>query len=164
MTACSSRKASTPPAGVHDPLELPVGGRDRRDLRVRAVLVGVRVVVGQRQQQEVEEVVLDEVGADAAGVLVAHARQPELRPAARRPAGEEVGVEELARALDRPAEERRRRDAAQRELARGLVRVPPAVHEVRRPRGAHVLRVERLEDRPRVLREVLARSCCRRCR
>ena len=45
------------------------------DLGVRAVLVRVRVVVGQRQQQEVEQVVLDQVGADAAGVLVAHARQ-----------------------------------------------------------------------------------------
>jgi hypothetical protein len=38
----------------------------------------VRVVVGKRQQQEIEEVVLDHVLADAAGVLVAHPRQPEL--------------------------------------------------------------------------------------
>ena len=155
MTACSSRNASGPPDGVHDPLDLPVGRRDRRDLRVRAVLVGVRVVVREREQQEVEEVVLDEVGADAAGVLVAHARQPELRPAARGPAREQVGVEELARALDRPAEQRRRGDAAQGELARGLVGVAPAVHEIGRPRRADVLRVERLEDRPGVLREVL---------
>ena len=74
--------------GVHQPLDLLVGGGERRHLGVRAVLVRVRVVVGQRQQQEVEQVVLDQVLADAAGVLVAHARagpscerQPVLRDA-----------------------------------------------------------------------------------
>ena len=74
ITAWSSRNASGAAGGVHHPLELAVGGGERGHLRVRAVLVGVRVVVGQREQQEVEEVVLDEVGADAAGVLVADAR------------------------------------------------------------------------------------------
>jgi hypothetical protein len=67
-----------PSGRVHQPLDLLVGGDERRDLGVRAVLVRVRVVVGKRQQQEVEEVVFDHVLADAPGVLVAHARQPEL--------------------------------------------------------------------------------------
>ena len=73
------------PAGrVHQPLDLAVGGRDRVDLGERPVLVRVRVVVGQREQQEVEQVVLDQVRADAARVLVA------LRPAGR--AGERQPV------------------------------------------------------------------------
>ena len=59
---------------VHEPLDLLVGRGERGDLRVRAVLVRVRVVVRQREQQEVEQVVLDQVLADAPGVLVAHAR------------------------------------------------------------------------------------------
>ena len=79
------------------------------DLRVRPVLVRVRVVVGQRQQQEVEQVVLDEVRADAARVLVAHAGKAELRPAPGPARGEHVGVEELARARDRLRGTRSRR-------------------------------------------------------
>ena len=88
------------------------------DLRVRPVLVRVRVVVGQRQQQEVEEVVLDQVRAHAAGVLVAQARHPELALAAGRAARVDVGVEELARAEDRAAEERLAGDARERAVAR----------------------------------------------
>ena len=57
--------------GVHQTLDLAVGGRDRGHLRVRAVAVRVGVVVGQREQHEVEQVVLGEVGAHAAGVLIA---------------------------------------------------------------------------------------------
>jgi len=34
----------------------------------------MRVVVGQREEQEVEQIVLDQVSADAAGVLVTHPR------------------------------------------------------------------------------------------
>ena len=68
------QKAVDPAAGVEQPLELAVGRGDRRDLRVGPELVGVVVVVGQREQQEVEQVVLDHVRAHAAGVLVAHAR------------------------------------------------------------------------------------------
>ena len=41
-------------AGVEHARELNVGLRDRLDLRLGAVLVRVPVVVGQRQQQEVE--------------------------------------------------------------------------------------------------------------
>ena len=46
-------------AGVEEALELAVGGGDRGHLRVGPVAVGMRVVVGQREQQEVEEVLLD---------------------------------------------------------------------------------------------------------
>ena len=53
-------------------------GGQRVDLRERPVLVRVRVVVGQREEQEVEQVVLDHVLADAARVLIADARQAEL--------------------------------------------------------------------------------------
>ena len=66
ITAWSSRNASAPPAASM-PRDLAVGGGDRVDLRERPVLVRVRVVVGQREQQEVEQVVLDQVRADAAG-------------------------------------------------------------------------------------------------
>jgi hypothetical protein len=67
-----------PSGGVGQALELPVRDRDRNDLRMRPVLVGVGVVVGQRQKEEVEEVLLHEVRADAARVAVADTRQPEL--------------------------------------------------------------------------------------
>ena len=50
---------------------------------VGAVLVGVGVVVGQRQEQEVVEVAGLQPRSDAARVLVAHPRQPELRAARR---------------------------------------------------------------------------------
>ena len=142
-------------AGLHDAPQLGVGGRDRLDLRVRAVLVRVRVVVGQRQQQEVEEVVLDEVGADAAGVLVAHARDPHPRPAGRLLAGEDVGVEQLARAERRALVEQLRGGPREREVARDLVLVAAAVDEVGRARRAHRAGVvERLEDRRHVGRQV----------
>ncbi len=46
---------------VHDPLERAVRLGDRAHLAVRADLVRVGVVVRQREEQEVEQVVLDEV-------------------------------------------------------------------------------------------------------
>jgi hypothetical protein len=104
ITAWSSRKASAR-RGVHQPLDLPVGRGQRVDLRVRPVLVRVRVVVGQREQQEVEQVVLDQVRADAAACWSRIPGRPscERQPSARR---EDVGVEELARAADALAEDR----------------------------------------------------------
>jgi hypothetical protein len=60
--------------GLHHALDLLVRRRQRRDLGVGPVLVRVGVVVGEREQQEVEQVVLDEMLGDAAGVLVADAR------------------------------------------------------------------------------------------
>ena len=61
ITACSARNSSTPPAAFDHARELQVGLGDRLHLRVGTVLVRVPVVVGQRQQQEVEQVVLDQV-------------------------------------------------------------------------------------------------------
>ena len=120
---------------------------------MRPVAVGVGVVVGQREQQEVEEVLLDQVGADAAGVLVADAGQAELRAARRLAAGEDVGVEELLGAHDGAAEDRRGQPR-ERGVLRGLVLVAPAVHQVGGPGRAHPEVVERLEDRGNVLRQV----------
>ncbi len=117
MTAWSSRNASGPPAGVHQALELAVGGGQRLDLGERPVLVRVRVVVGQREEQEVEQVVLDQVLADAARVLVADPRQAELGAARRLARGEDVGVEELLRPVHRVAEDRAR-DPGQRGVGR----------------------------------------------
>ncbi len=140
--------------GVHQALDLLVGVGDRGHLRERPVLVRVGVVVGQREQQEVEQVVLDQLGADAARVLVALARQPELGAAAGLARGEDVGVEELARAVDGVAEDRRG-EPRQRRLVRHLVAVAAAVDQVGRAGGADVGVVERLVDRLQVRGEVL---------
>jgi hypothetical protein len=66
---------------VHHPFDRAIRLDDRVLLRVRPVAVRVRVVVGQRQQHEVEEVVLDHVGGDAARVAVALAGHAERRAA-----------------------------------------------------------------------------------
>ena len=143
------------PAGRrHQPLELAVGLRQRVDLRERPVLVRVRVVVGEREEQEVEQVVLDHVLADAAGMLVADARQAELRAARRAARREDVGVEELLRPVHRVPEDLAR-DPGQGGVARHLVPVAAAVHQVRGPGGADVGVVEPLEHGEHVLGQVL---------
>ena len=153
-TACSSRNVSAPPPACI------MRSSWRSAVAIDATCacgpfgVRVRVVVGQREQQEVEEVMLHQVRADAAGVLVADAGQAELRATAGVPAGEEVGVEELPRAHDRPADDGRGQPR-QRRLARDLVAVAAPVEEVRRAGRAHVAVVERLEHRGHVLRQVL---------
>ena len=81
---------------MHEALELAVGLGDGVDLRVRPELVRVRVVVGQRQEHEVEEIPFDHEGPDAAGVPVAYPRHAELGAAGRLARGEHVGVEKLA--------------------------------------------------------------------
>src|SRR3954453_11678428 len=76
ITACESRNSSGPPAGCmirssarwadgpggggENPRDRAVGRRDRGDLGVRPAFVRVGVVVGERGEHEVEEVVLDE--------------------------------------------------------------------------------------------------------
>ena len=68
------------PAGRHrELLQVAVGARDRGDRRLRAVAVREVIVVGQREQQEVVQVVALDVGADASGVGVARARARERR-------------------------------------------------------------------------------------
>ena len=144
-----------PARGVGHALDLAIGSRDRGDLRIGAEAVGVGVVVGQREQQEVAEVVLEEVVADAARVLVAQAGLAERGPAAGVAAGEHVGVEELGRAHD-GAPQRHARQPRERRRLGDLVLVAAAVDEEGRARGAHAGVVQDLEDRGRVLREVLA--------
>jgi hypothetical protein len=51
---------------VHHAGELEIGLREGLQLGLRSALVRDPVVVRQRQQQEVEQVVLDEVRGDAA--------------------------------------------------------------------------------------------------
>ena len=63
---------------VHDALERAVGHGDRGHLRVGAALVRVGVVVGQREEHEVEEVVLHQVRPHAARVLVALPGMPSV--------------------------------------------------------------------------------------
>ena len=164
MNACSARNSSTPPGGLHHPRELQVGGGDRGQLAVGAVLVRVPVVVGQGQQQEVEQVVLDHVLRHAARVAVAHAGHAERRAAARAARGEDVGVEQLARAHHRVARERAGEHARERGVALGLVAVAAAVHQVGRAGGAHIGVVERLEHGERLAARGGRGSCCRRCR
>ena len=122
---------------------------------MRAVAVRPGVVVGQREQHEVEQVVLDQVGADAAGVLIADARQAQLAPAAGLARRVQVGVEQLLRPEDRAPEQRRGDDPRQRRLLRDLVLVAAAVDQVGGAGGAHVGVVERLEHGLDVVREVL---------
>ncbi len=145
ITACSREELVDAAGGLADARELQVGLRDRLQLRLGTALVRVPVVVGQRQQQEVEQVVLDEVAGDAAGVAVAHAGHAERGAAAGLARGEDVGVEQLARPHHGVAHERGG-DARQRRVALRLVAVAAAVHQVGRAGGAHVGVVERLED------------------
>ena len=127
----------------------------------------VGVVVGQREQHEVEEVVLHEVRPHAPGVAVALARHPERRPAAGVARVEEIRVEELARSVDRMAELRGLGDAPVDARPGRLVPGASAVDQPRRagrakPRVVEVLEhglsapaqvghvhvVDRVEERP----------------
>ena len=70
----SARKGSMPPGPSTSSRQRVVGERDRLLRLVRAVTVRVVVVVGEREEQEVVEVVLDELAADAGRVVVAGRR------------------------------------------------------------------------------------------
>ena len=144
-----------PAARVEHSRELQVGLGDRVHLPLGPVLVRVPVVVWEREQEEVEEVVLDEVGGHAARVAVANAGHPQPRAAARRARGEDVGVEELARAEHGVAHERGGY-SRERGVALRVVAMAPAVHQIRRPGGAHAGVVERLEHRRRPRGQVCA--------
>ena len=139
---------------VHDALERPIGHGDRGHLRVGAAAVRVGVIVRQREEHEVEEVVLNEVRPDAAGVLVALAGHTERRSAARLAGREQIGVEELARA---PCAVRELRGPGETRIdarTRGVVARAAAVDQVRGAGGAHTGVVEVLEHRPPLARKV----------
>ena len=123
------QKAIDSAGGVEDAGELQIGLGDRTQLPLGTVLVGVPVVVGQRQQQEVEQIVLDHVGRHAAGVTVAHPRHAEPGAAAGGPRGEDVGVEQLARTHHRMAHQACG-EPRQGAVALRLVAVAAAVHQI----------------------------------
>ena len=139
---------------VHQALDLLVSGDERRHLGIGAVLVRVRVVVGKRQQEEVEEVVLHHVCTHASGVLVADARQPKLRAATCAAGGEEVGIEELTWSLHGLLEHGRR-DTRERGFVGDFVPVASAVDEIRGAGGPDSCVIEQLEQRRCIGREML---------
>ena len=75
-----------PAAGVEDARELQVGLRDRVQLAVGTVLVRVPVVVGKREQQEVEQIVLDQIEETQP---VWRSRTPGMPSPERQPVGRE---------------------------------------------------------------------------
>ena len=154
ITACSSRNASGPPATCMIRSSARSASAIERTWPSGPDLVRVRVVVGQREQQEVEEVVLDQVGAHAARVPVALAGHPERGRAARVARVEQVRVEQLARAVHRVAELRRLGDPAVDARARRVVPRAAAVDQVGRAGGPQAGVVQVLEDGPVRTREV----------
>ena len=97
---------------------------------------------------------LDEVGADAARVAVAHAGHAERARAAGRATREHVRVEELTGPEHRTADDRERRDPRQQRVARRDVAVSPAIHQVGRASGAQVRVVQHLEHGQRIARQM----------
>src|SRR4051794_28821561 len=108
------------------------------------------VVVGQREQQEVVEVLAHELPPDARGVLVAGPGPRQRWLAGHLPGGVELAVEELVRAPDSVPESRRQGDPAQHALEADLVPAATAVDEKRRTGRAYPGIAEDLEHRLRV--------------
>ena len=137
------------PAGLLDQrAEAFVRLGDRLDRGLGPVAVRVVVVVGQREEEEVEAVLLHQLDRAAGGVGVADAGD-RGRLAGDLAARVEVAVEELGRApgvvaelqpgrVDRPP---------QQPVERDFVAVAAAVDQVRRAGGARPGVVELLEDR-----------------
>ena len=149
ITAWSSRNRSIPPDRL-DQLSRSTRRpwRSTRRSRLGPVAVGVVVVVGQREEEEVEAVVPGELGGAAAGVAVAIARY-RCRLARHLAAGVEISVEEVARAPgvvvefepagidDRPLHQ---------TLERDLVAMAAAIDQERRAGGSGAGVVEALEQ------------------
>ncbi len=124
-----------------------VGAGDRLDRRFRPVAVRVVVVVGEREEHEVERVVADQLGSAAGRVRVAAAGD-RGRLAGNLAARVEVAVEELLRAVRvvaklQPADVDR---AAEQPVERDLMAVAAAVDQERRAGGAGAGVVEALEQ------------------
>ena len=90
-----------PAVGVDELLERVVGERDRGRALLGPVAVGVVVGVGEREEQEVVEVVLDQVAGDAGRVGVADVRPGERRRAVR-PSARSRARRRRARPVPRP--------------------------------------------------------------
>ena len=144
-----------PASGLDHPREALVRLGDRLDLGLGPEAVGVEVVVGKAEQQEVIGVLAHQLLADAGGVLVARARAPEGRDAARGAARVEVAVEELVGRPDRVAEVGRGGGAAGKALEAELVPASPAVDQERRRRAADPGVAELLEHRLGLPAEVI---------
>ena len=143
-----------PPAGLDQLAEAAVGVGDRGRHRLRAEAVGVVVVVGEREEQEVVGVVGDELLRDAGRVLVAGAGPGERRLARDRPAAEQLAEEELVRPVDRVAEPGGDRAAAQQAVEPKLVAGAAPVDQERGAGGAHARIAQRLEEGLHLGREV----------
>src|SRR5436190_13153243 len=89
--------------GLHDAGEHRVGLGDRVEGRVGPMPVGVEIVVGQAEEEEVVGALPHELLGNAGRVLVARPGPRECRAASRGTAGVEVAVEELVGAPDRVA-------------------------------------------------------------
>ncbi len=143
-----------PAARVDQLAQAAVGVGDRGGRRVRAPAVGVVVVVGEAEEEEVVGVLGDELLRDAGRVLVARAGPGEGRLARHRARAEELAVEELVRAVDGVAEAGRDRAALREPLERDLVARAPAVDEERGAGGADAVVAQRLEEGLHLVREV----------
>ena len=120
-----------------------------------ALAVGVEVVVGQREQQEVVGRLPDQLLADAGRVLVPVARSAHVGAAAGGAAGVEVAVEELVGRVDGVAEVRHRERAPGEPLQPQLVAPAPPVDQERGGRGADPGVAEPLEHRQRLPAQVV---------
>jgi hypothetical protein len=140
---------------IGDPGEARVGPRDRVDARPRPEPVGVEVVVGEAEQEEVERILVHELLGDAGRVLVAGAGTGERRPAPGRAARVDVAVEELVRAPDRVAEVRRRGRPTRQALEPELVAAAAPVDQERRRGSPDPGVAESLEHRLGLPAEVI---------
>ena len=141
-----------------------VGLGDRLDRGLGPVAVRVVVVVGQREEEEVEAVLLHQLDRAAGGVGIADAGD-RGRLAGDLLAGVEVAVEELLRAPGVVAELQPGRvdRHPQQPVERDFVAVAAAVDQVRRAGGPRPGVVELLEERLDLGRGGRG-SCCRRGR
>ncbi len=143
------------PAGLVDDLaEAAVGVGDRVEHRVDPVGVSVVIVVGEREEQEVVEVLPHQLAAHAGGVGVAGSRTREGRLAGDPAAGIQLTVEELVGPPDRVAELGGHRHPAHQSLEAELVAPASAKDQKRRHRRPHPGVAQALEHGFHLVREV----------
>ena len=147
-----------------DPADLAVGGRDRVACASGPCLCECVSLSGSESSRKSNRSRAASHAATQPAVPVAHARQAELRPAAGVAAGEEVGVEELARPVA-PRLERVRRRRGRSGVSRDVVLVAARDRSGRSCPGRSAPGVvERLEDASSTSARGARGSGCRRCR